>query len=316
MAETTTIAWCHSTFNPWIGCTEVSTAASGGGGCDDCYARALDNRHRWGGATHWGTGVPRMRTSPGYWRQPHAWNRKAAASGQPWRVFCASLADVFDNEVPKEWRRDLLETIAATPNLTWLLLTKRIGLANKMLDEALDVMSHGLTRWADGPWPNVWLGATLVNQMEADRDAPKLLATPAARRFVSYEPALGPVDWSRFKGIDWIIVGGASRQRSRAPIFRAEYARSTIRQARKIGAAPFVKQMGSFVVDRNDAGFDGCDPSAWPLRPDGADPELEYDVHGHEENYQGADCRIKLIDRAGADPVEWPEELRVREVPT
>src|SRR5688572_4428248 len=103
MAEVTGIAWTDSTFNPWIGCTKV------GPGCDHCYAEALDKRHRWGGATHWGAGVERMRTSPSNWAKPRAWNRKAVASGKPWRVFCASLADVFDNEVPHDWRADLFE---------------------------------------------------------------------------------------------------------------------------------------------------------------------------------------------------------------
>src|SRR3954462_4489732 len=105
MAELSAISWTKSTFNPWVGCTNI------GPGCDHCYAEALDKRHRWGGATHWGTGVQRKRTSEGYWRQPLAWNRKAAASDKPWRVFCASLADVFDNEVPDEWRRDLFALI-------------------------------------------------------------------------------------------------------------------------------------------------------------------------------------------------------------
>jgi len=77
-----------------------------------------------------------------------------------------------------------------------------------------------------------------------------------------------------------------------------------------------VKQMGSYVVDRNDAGFDGCDTGSWPLRPDGCDPLLDHEIHGVIENYQGADCRIRLVDRAGADPAEWPQDLRVQEWPT
>src|SRR5881394_1441244 len=120
MAEITGISWADSTFNPWIGCTKV------GPGCDHCYAQVLDSRYRWGGATHWGVGKPRMRTSVSNWKKPLAWNAKAAKSGKPWRVFCASLTDVFDNEVPEEWRADLWRLIGATPALTWLLLTKRI----------------------------------------------------------------------------------------------------------------------------------------------------------------------------------------------
>lgn len=287
MAEKTGIAWCDSTFNCWIGCTKVSP------GCDHCYAEALDKRHRWGGATHWGAGVKRMRTSESYWKQPLAWNRKAEASGKPWRVFCASLADVFDNEVPEDWRHDLWTLIERTPHLTWLVLTKRIGNAAKMLPRRPD--------WSptnDGPWnfPNLWLGASVVNQEEADRDIPKLLATPAAKRFVSYEPALGPVNWEPWlgdcdvaggiedgfrtwigRGLDQIIVGGESRQGSPlARPFKHKWARSTLSQCRAAGVAFFMKQTGS--------------------------------------DYTALYERVQK-DRAGADPAEWPADLRVQEFP-
>jgi protein gp37 len=112
-------------------------------------------------------------------------------------VFCASLADVFDNEVPTQWRNDLFTLIWETPALTWLLLTKRIGNARHMLPFTT--------------LRNVWLGATIVNQEEADRDVPKLLATPAAKRFISYEPALGPVDWTSFPA----STGSSSAARAR-----------------------------------------------------------------------------------------------------
>ena len=250
MAETTGIAWTDSTFNPWIGCTKVSP------GCDHCYAEALDKRHRWQGDTHWGAGKPRMRTSAANWAKPRAWNKARLKDGKTHRVFCASLADVFDNEVPTEWRHDLFNLMWETPALTWLILTKRIGNARHMLPFTT--------------MRNVWLGATIVNQEEADRDVPKLLETPAAVRFVSYEPALGPVDWARYPGIDWIIVGGESTQGAKARPFGPSWAEDTIEQAREIGAAPFVKQLGS--------GFG-------------------------------------LKDRAGADPMEWPEHLRVQEFP-
>ena len=273
MAEVTGISWTDSTFNPWIGCTKV------GPGCDHCYAEALDKRHRWQGETHWGAGKPRMRTSAANWQKPRAWNKTREKDGKVHRVFCASLADVFDNEVPAEWRRDLLELIAVTPALTWLLLTKRIGNAHRMLEEALSEMSHGLTRWDDYPWPNVWIGATVVNQGEADRDVPKLLRVKAAKRFVSYEPALGAVDWTKFPGIDWIIIGGESTQGAAARPFHVRLARDTIDQCRQIGAAPFVKQLGS-------------------------KPMGDY-----------IEVLLPFRDRAGADPAEWPKNLRVQEFP-
>ena len=242
MAETTGIAWTDSTFNPWIGCTKV------GPGCDHCYAEALDKRHRWQGSTHWGFGKPRMRTSVGNWKKPLAWNAKAEASGKPWRVFCASLADVFDNEVPEAWRADLWRLIRATPALTWLLLTKRIGNVAKM---------H-----PGGHYENVWIGATIVNAEEAERDVPKLLAVEGvAKLFVSYEPALGPVDWRRYPGIDWIIVGGESTQGAKARPFDLQWAYHTIGDAEQMGAAPFVKQLGSCNGFKDRA---GADPAEWP----------------------------------------------------
>ena len=109
-------------------------------------------------------------------------------------MFCASLADVFDNEVPADWRADLFDLIAKTPNLDWLLVTKRIGNAKTMMADALHLNPTALSNGQIWPLPNVWLGITVVNQAEADRDIPKLLATPAVVRFLSMEPLLGPVN--------------------------------------------------------------------------------------------------------------------------
>jgi len=276
MAKQSAIAWTKSTFNPFIGCTKI------GPGCDGCYAEALDKRMRFGGATHWGPGVPRHRTSAANWKAPLMWNKAAPDSefaGRKgfWPVFCASLADVFDNEVDVAWRYDLWDLIAWTPNLTWLLTTKRVGNVNLMVPEA----------WRrDGFPPNVRVIATIVNQEEADRDIPKLLALPCFNG-ISYEPALGPVNWDSYllspMSLDgWIIVGGESGQGGhRARPFDVGWARSTVAQCRPMGMAVFVKQMG-----RNP----------FEQRPDGQAGWL-------------------LKDRAGADPAEWPADLRVREFP-
>lgn len=174
MAENTKIEWAHHTFNGWIGCTKV------GPGCDNCYAADL-SKARLGVA--WGPGQPRRRTAASTWKLPRRWNNRAAKEGVRYRVFCSSLADVFDNEVDPSWRADLFQLIRETPHLDWLLVTKRIGNAAKMAEAA-------------GRWPgNVWLGATIVNQAEADRDIPKLLATDGPRcRFLSMEPLLGAVN--------------------------------------------------------------------------------------------------------------------------
>jgi protein gp37 len=213
MAENSKIEWTDHTFNPWIGCTKVSP------GCDNCYAATQDSFRKW---TPEGWGGPRKRTKT--WDDPKKWNDAHSAffaqHGRRQRVFCASLADVFDNEVPNDWRLDLFALIVATPNLDWLLLTKRIGNVKNMV---ADIMWKHL--------PHVWLGATIVNQEEADRDIPKLLATPAAVRFLSMEPLLGPVDLPQAKsfglhgfgqhapGVDWVICGGESGPKAR-PMYR------------------------------------------------------------------------------------------------
>lgn len=271
MGAQTEIAWCDSTFNPWIGCTKISP------GCDHCYAeRDMDTRRH---VAKWGAGNPRKRTTAQYWQQPLHWNVQrfvecgncgargvsmskvadicdACASTDARqvnrRVFCASLADVFDNDVDPQWRIDLLELIAKCGNLDWLLLTKRIGNAHEMLDAALGEMSHGLTRWEDAPWPHVWIGATIVNQAEADRDIPKLLNVPARVKFVSVEPMLGPISlWRHLRsfpndgnGIDWVIAGGESGPRARA--MKPSWPRSLRDQCAEFKTPFLFKQWGEF----------------------------------------------------------------------
>ncbi|MFN3858134.1 MAG: DUF5131 family protein [Caulobacter sp.] len=211
MGETTGISWADMTFNPWIGCMKVSPA------CDGCYAEALMEtrmgRAVWGAP---GKGVgTRVRTSEANWRKPLAWNRKAAKDGTRPFVFCASLADVFDNAVPPEWRRDLFDLIRATPHLTWLLLTKRPGNIDKLFVEAMRLGEDAddFNEFVGGNWSALWprnaaIGCTVVTQDEADRDIPRLLSAKAALdpafAFVSMEPLIGPVDltahlWGRAK---------------------------------------------------------------------------------------------------------------------
>jgi protein gp37 len=159
MGKVTNISWADHTFSPWIGCTHVSAA------CDHCYAeRDFDKRHH---RVEWGAGNPRSRTSVGYWRQPFTWNERARRTGYRPRVFCASLADVFDNEIDPAWRADLWQVIRDTPLLHWMLLTKRIGNAQKMLP----------SDWQSGAFAHVGLMATLENQQVWDRDFPKLMHT-------------------------------------------------------------------------------------------------------------------------------------------
>lgn len=205
MGDTTTISWADRTFNPWIGCTKISPA------CDGCYAEALMgeggrfNRVVWG-APGKGDGT-RDRTAPSNWAKPRKWNREAAdAPGQTF-VFCSSLADVFDNAVPPEWRRDLFDLIRETPHLTWLLLTKRPGMVVKLFADTLPATADKRNAALEAAWPrNAAIGCTIINQDEADRDVPKLLAAKAALKpafaFLSMEPLLGPVQLWKANGAE------------------------------------------------------------------------------------------------------------------
>jgi len=225
MTDNSKIAWTDNTFNPWVGCLRVSP------GCDNCYAAAIDKRF---GGDHWsGDTLPR-RTSEANWKKPLSWNRKAEKSGKRIKVFCASMADVFDNRVPEQWRADLFNLIKATPHLDWIILTKRIGNVQKMLPPD----------WGDG-YPNVWLLITVVNQTEADRDIPKLLDTPAVVCGLSVEPQLGPIVFDQdglvVNFIDWVICGAESGP-GRRP-FNETWARSLRDQCQETGTAFFLKQM-------------------------------------------------------------------------
>jgi protein gp37 len=237
MAENSKIEWTDHTFNPWIGCTKVSPA------CDNCYAEAMmDKRY---GRVQWGSGNPRVRTSPSNWAQPRKWNREAERAGTRPFVFCASLADVFDNEVPAAWRADLLDTIVKTPNLVWLLLTKRIGNVVRMLPGFLP--------------PNVAIGATMANQEEYDRDRLKLaqvkrLFNPVFT-FGSFEPLLGPIILDK-NAPDWIIVGGESGGNARP--MSLEWARSLRRQSAELGRIFNFKQVGGRGNDKGGHALDGA----------------------------------------------------------
>ncbi len=188
MAENSNIEWTDHTFNPWIGCTKVSP------GCANCYAETLNNRMKW---AEWGKGGKRKRTSVANWRKPHQWN--ASANGLRPRVFCASLADWLDDEVPEEWRLDLLQLIEDTPNLDWLLLTKRI---------------ERLQGWGEMLPRNVWLGTSAEDQLRWDERVPILMSIPATVHFVSAEPLIGPIHMNEARP-EWLIVGGESGPKSR-----------------------------------------------------------------------------------------------------
>ncbi len=235
MAEHSEISWTDATFNPWIGCTKVSTGPLGA--CELCYAERDNKRRAW--VPGWGAGIPRRRTKT--WGDPLRWNRKAVETGYRPRVFCASLADVFDNEVPDEWRTDLWQLLRETPNLRWMLLTKRIGNAPKMLPP-------------DWPFQHVGLMSTLATQPEWDRDYHKLAAIPAAWHGVSAEPLLGEIQIGGARP-DWIITGGESGAGYRYT--DPAWVRSLRDQCERNGIAFHHKQWGGVRPKENGCMIDG-----------------------------------------------------------
>lgn len=295
MGEVTEIAWTDHTFNPWEGCSRVSP------GCENCYAEV--RAHRFG--REWGPDAPRKPMAADYWRGPLKWNRDAAAGGKRSRVFCASLADVFEilparnitaSQIVEAGRTKLFELIEQTTHLDWLLLTKRPQNVMKLVPPS----------WQDAFPVNVWLGVTAEDQQRADERIPILLDVPARIRFVSHEPALEEVDFSQYMserdvnlvGVDWIITGGESGPGARP--YSHTWAAGVVRQCRRFGAAPFVKQMGSYPAIYG--GEDGDWPDGTRFAPD---------------NGPGAshDYRVLLNDKKGGDPAEWPASLRVQEFP-
>jgi protein gp37 len=190
MGESTNIAWTDHTFNPWMGCERVSE------GCRNCYAEQFVTGRM--GIPVWGKTAPRYVTKTP-WREVLTWNRKASESGIRKRVFCASLCDIFeDHPTANETRPLVWDLIRECTALDWQILTKR---------------SHRIASclpadWDEG-WPHVWLGVSVEDMRVACR-VDDLREIPAAVRFISYEPALGPLTGLDLTGIDWVIYGGES----------------------------------------------------------------------------------------------------------
>jgi protein gp37 len=302
MAEKTGITWTDHTFNPWWGCVKVSP------GCDNCYAES--DAHRYGHDV-WGKDAERRFFGEKHWNEPKKWNQKAAKDGVRRRVFCASMADVFeDNDSLWAERTKLFRLIDETPNLDWLLLTKRPASIGRMMlktpwdncpecktysdlsdecqRESLFHLDERIDEWrcntcgalAAYNRQNVWLGTTVESDDYRWR-IDKLIEKSAIVHFLSIEPQIGPVDLEEFltypgvnprHRIDWVIIGGESGHHARE--YRLEWARDIIRTCRRFGVAVFNKQLGT-VAAKN----------------------------------------MHLIQRKGADPNEWPEDLRVQEFP-
>lgn len=323
MSANTKIQWAHHTWNPWRGCAKVSP------GCANCYAEEWGRRF----GVEWGHGKPRKHGAKAYMRQPFQWDAKALAAAQraerdsyedpltptgyerP-RVF-PSLMDWLDPEVPIEWLVELLDTIRQTPNLDWLLLTKRPQLWKARIAAACDSIARlgpkadlktWIWHWLGEPFlprsippSNVWLGVSAEDQQRWDERVPVLLRSPALVRFVSVEPMLGPVEMSNAlwevgyephcgdrcsRDADspfhptrnlHWIILGGESGRKARPC-NVDWIRSGVRQCWEAGVRVFVKQLGSDAI-------------------------------------AGGDFRYHTKHSKGGDPEEWPEDLRVREFP-
>lgn len=230
MAENSKIEWTDHTFNPWIGCTRVSE------GCRHCYAETLMDT-RWG-KVQWGPQGERLRTSEAKWREPMKWNERAMRDGRRYRVFCASLADVFEDKPEvAPWRDELFALMAYTKHLDWQVLTKRPENVLRMVPESW--------HWTAGGWPqHVWIGTSVENQEMADKRIPELWKIPAAVRFLSCEPLLGQTIID-LDGIHWVIVGGESGPGARP--MHPDWARSLRDQCVAADVAYFFKQWGEYV---------------------------------------------------------------------
>lgn len=278
MVEQSKIEWTDHTFNPWEGCQKVAPE------CDHCYAENRDQRFT--GGIHWGPKAPRRRTSAQNWNKPRRWNAQAeafhATHGRRQRVFCASLADVFDNAVDTSWRDDLWALIRECNQMDWLMLTKRPQNIAKMLPPD----------WGNG-WPHVWLGTSAGTQKTADQNIPHLLSVPARMRFLSCEPMLGAMKLPRvdfhcdlcggtgilarfpkgkchhcngkgyipaistdpkfgtpstpMRSIDWVICGGESGPNARP--MHPDWARDLRTQCTTAGVAFFFKQWGNWTAE-------------------------------------------------------------------
>lgn len=232
MGEHTGISWCDHTFNPWMGCTKVSA------GCTNCYAERENKLFQWVDA--WGDKGHRKKTSADNWKNPVKWATKAHNEGKHHKVFCASLADVFEDRpelIP--WRSELFELIENTPDLDWLLLTKRPENIRPMFYRQWGSYEEDII-CPD----NIWMGVTTENQEMFDKRIPILLDTPTATKFISVEPMLGPINILDpvIERIDWVICGGESGPNAR-PIER-EWIYGLQEQCDWSNTPFFFKQMG------------------------------------------------------------------------
>jgi protein gp37 len=284
MSENSKIQWTHHTYNPWRGCRKVAPE------CANCYITSTPP-FRMTGQTH---GSVRVRASEKALAEPLKWNAAAERAGERHRVFCLSLGDWLDDEnVPIEWLSDLLAMIHATPNLDWLLLTKRPQNWHDRISESYESFRYRPSAWMLRAWlmrftgntgvtavppDNVWIGVS------AGADQKAALSIPAKVHFLSAEPMLHELDTENAAKFDWIILGGESGHNARR--CDVDWIRQGVAFCKANGVACYVKQLG-------------------------AKPYIRHPKHigaTHE--------MMHLVDKKGGDPDEWPEELRVRKFPS
>ena len=316
MGDGTGIAWTDATWNPVRGCSRVSR------GCEHCYAEGVARRFSGPGMPYEGLvrltpeGKPKaqwngtVRLVPEHLADPLRWTK-------PRRVFVNSMSDLFHEALSFDDVARVFAVMIASPAHSFQVLTKRPARMREFMatcDLRVESAGRDLAREIeachvnnDEPWPpaNVWLGVSVEDQRAADERIPVLLDTPAAVRWVSYEPAIGPVDWPSLgviapsrgtwthggtyevrSGLHWIVVGGESGPSARP--FAIEWASRTIAQCRTAGVPAFVKQLGALTVTEERPGLE---PGTWGW------------------------SFPRWADRKGGDPAEWPADLRVREFP-
>lgn len=283
--QNSTIEWTDHTFSPWHGCVKVSP------GCQNCYALALDRRF---GRAVWGPAKTtlRMEMSANYWKQPIRWNDAARKAGKRARVFCASMADVFeDHPGVIQWREWLLTLILNTAWLDWQLLTKRPE----------NILRFTPLEWRNGFPPNIWVGTSCEDQRRADERIPHLLNVPAKVRFLSCEPLLEPVNITRYlyprfaaddpryqprrDGIEWVIAGGESGPGARPATL--DWFHSLHNQCADAGIPFFMKQMGSAWA--KDYSYAGRTVASWG------------DTKGHDMQYWPSNLRVRAFPRGVGD---------------
>jgi protein gp37 len=217
MSDQTIIAWTDRTWNPWRGCAKVSP------GCAHCYMFTAQERY--------GRDPTVVVRSTSTWKDPLKWEQAAAKAGHLERVFTCSWSDWFIVEADP-WRDEAWALIRQCPHLQFQILTKRED----------RIRDHLPADWGDG-YPNVWLGVSIENDKFTAR-ADTLRDIPAAVRFISAEPVLGPMPSLDLRGIDWLIVGGESGPNFR-PMDHA-WVRDLRRLAKQAHTAFFFKQSAAF----------------------------------------------------------------------